>query len=664
MPFTYISTISLQMKRILAVVLMTCCGHLLYAANPQDSLQNILKSDISDSTRLRVLNELSFQTSEKNLSLSLEYADEGLKLADQLQDRVQKRQLLHLKALAHYKLGNYDMTLYFFRQVLSMFEQDNDQWGISRMLNNLGILYSDLDQHEMSLKYYEKSLSIKTQLNDSSTIPSTLCNIGFVHLKLKDPEKAKSYFKESLRMDQRMNNKKELAYSHESLGQAYTQEQNYDSALYCFNKSLELLQQEDSRYDQTAVLNRMAEVYLKKDMPEEAIQRLDTAVLFGEKIEARLRLKDSYALLAEAYSLLEDYKEAYHYHQKYIALKDSIFNDENLKKISDIESAYQIQKREKEIELLRKDAQISNLSLSQTQMVSYFLYIGLFVLFFMIVFLYQRNNIKNKSNNILRKRNEEIWLRNQNITSSINYAKTIQEAVLPQENRLAQHFPDSFVISRPRDIVNGDFFWFYPAQDFYLLAVVDCTGHGVPGAFMTLMANSFLNQIIIDNQIHSPALILKQLHLRLRNSLHNEQGFRISKDGLDLVICKINTNSRNITYASARRPLYYLEAEELSIFRGNKSTLGGPLSQIKDEIKEHEFTYRPGSCLYLFTDGITDQFGKKTNKKFLATRLKKMILRISTLTMRQQKKEIEETINDWQGPSEQTDDMLILGVRL
>lgn len=653
------------MKRIWAAFfLLCCCCHSLLATSPIDSLQNLLKSTIPDTLRLRALNELAYQTSETDVTLSLEYADAGLKLADQLQDQVQKRQILHLKGLSHYKLGNYDLTLYYFRQVLSMFEKENNEWGISKMLNNLGILYSDLNQPETSLRYYEKSLSIKVQLKDSASIPNTLCNIGLIYLDLDQAEKAKEYFKESLVIDRKLGNQKGLAFSYEYMGQAYSKQQEYDSALLAFKKSLELLEKEDSRYDQMDILNKIAGVYLKEGQPEEAIRKLETAVGFGEAINARLRLKDSYQLLAEAFSQSNDYKNAFLYHQKYIALKDSIFNEENLKKISDIESNYQIQKREKEIELLKKDAQISSLNMSRNQMVSYYLYIALFVFFSLAAFLYQRNNIKNKSNSILQKRNEEISTRNKHITSSITYAKTIQEAILPQENRLLNYFPDSFVLSRPRDIVNGDFFWFYPSEDFYLLAVVDCTGHGVPGAFMTMMANSLLNQTIIDNKIFSPGRILRQLHIRLQNSMHNEQGFRISKDGLDLVICRIDKTQKQITYASAKRPLYYLENEELTLYRGNKSTLGGPLSQLKEEFLEKSFPYSPGSSLYLFTDGLTDQFGEKSNKKFLPLRLRRLILQVHQLPMRQQKKAIEEKILDWQGQIEQTDDMLVLGLRL
>lgn len=652
------------MKRISAVLSVFLFWQQLLTASPIDSLQNLLKTSTNDSTRLLVLNELAFQTSETDVPLSLEYADEGLKLADKLDDIKQKRQILHLKGLAHYKLGNYDLTLYYFRQVLSMFEKEQNLKGISKMLNNLGILYSDLNQLETSLKFYERSLSIKNQLQDSASIPNTLCNIGLIHLSLHDADKAKEYFKRSLLMDREMKNFLGMALSYEYMGRAHFQQQKYDSALVSFHNSLELLEKEDSKYEITELLNKIAQVHLKLQEPEMAIRKLHTAIEYAEKIKARLRLKESYQLIAEAYSQSEDYKNAFHFHQKFIALKDSIFNEENLRKISEIETNYHIQKREKEIELLKKDAQLSSLHLSQNRMVRYYLYIGLFVLFFVIVFLYQRNKIKNRSNHILQKRNEEIWTKNKNITSSINYARSIQEAILPQENRLLLHFPDSFVLSRPRDIVNGDFFWFYPGSDFYLLAVVDCTGHGVPGAFITMMANSMLNQIIIDNRVSSPAQILQQLHQRLQNSMHNEKGFRISKDGLDLVICRIERSSRKITYASAKRPLYYLEDGNLSVYKGNKSTIGGPLSQAKEEFGEHDFHYSPGSCLYMFTDGLTDQFGEVANKKFLPRRLRKVVLQLCQLPMSQQKKTIEEILNQWQGQLEQTDDMLLLGVRL
>lgn len=651
------------MKRFWPILVFYFFSTTSWGAVGLDSLETLLQRPLPDSLRLQVLNELAFETSNNNLYLSLTYAEEGLELAEQLQDRNQKRQFLHLMGIAHYRLGNYDRTLHFFKQVLHMFEEEQDLSGIARMYNNLGILYSELGQYALSLKHYENSLAIKEELKDSSAITSTLSNIGLLHLEQKQYELARKCFTQSLAMDEQLRNTEGLVYTNENMGRLYSQQLQYDSALYFYNKSLNMLQEEEDLYERTTLLNSVSAIYLQTNKPREAIRSFEQALKHGKEVNARALLQESFKGLSEAYAQLQDYKNAFYFHQQYNQLKDSIFNEEKLKKISDIESTYQIQKREKEIEILRKDAQISSLTLSRRQMINYYLYSGLFISFGLFLFLYQQYKAKKKSHRLLEKQNTEISVRNANITSSINYAKTIQEAILPQEDLLRLYFSDSFALAKARDIVNGDFYWVFPQENFTLLAVVDCTGHGVPGAFMTVMANSLLNQVIVESQIHSPAQILEHLHRRLEQSLHTQEGFQLSKDGLDLVICRIEKDSQQIRYASAKRPIYHLCRGRLQVHKGNKTTLGGPLSQLDGGFRELSFAYETDSCLYFFTDGITDQFGEKSNKKFLHWRLKELLIQIHHLPMTQQKQHIEQALRHWQGRQEQTDDMLILGLR-
>ena len=194
------------MKRFWPILVFYFLSTAGLAASGLDSLQNLLNSPLPDSTRLKVLNELSFQASNNELYLCLTYAEEGLQLAEKLADRNQKRQILHLMGIAHYRLGNFDKTLHYFQQVLHMFEEDGDKAGIGRMYNNLGILYSELDQHTLSLRHYEQSLAIKRELNDSSEITSTLSNIGLLHLQQQKYELAKECFIQSLEMDEKLQN--------------------------------------------------------------------------------------------------------------------------------------------------------------------------------------------------------------------------------------------------------------------------------------------------------------------------------------------------------------------------------------------------------------------------------------------------------------------------
>ena len=654
------------MKVTCLFILLFWSNSCLYASsqNEVDSLQDLLHKKVPDSLRLQLLNELAFQTSTTDLTASLTYAEEGLALADSLKDRKQKRQILHLMGIAHHRLGNYDQTLFYFREVLRMFEEDKNLSGIGAMYNNLGILYSDLKNHKASLDFYQKALTLKQQLGDSSAITSTLSNIGLAYMELGQIDKAYQNFTRSLAIDQEMGNVEGQVYTCENIGKLFSKQQQYDSARIYYSKSLALLPEDGRDYERSLILNSLGQLYLSRNKTSEAINLLREAVYYGQKVQSKTGLKESYRMLAEASAKKMDYQEAFKWYQQYTSLKDSIFNEEKLKRISQIETNYQLAEREKEIDILRKDARINHLQLSRKQMINYYLYTGLFLFISVSFFLFFQFRAKKSSNQLLQQSNHAIAAKNNDITSSIQYARTIQEALLPQEKQLLSYFADAFVFCKARDIVNGDFYWSYKKNNLCLLAVVDCAGHGVPGALMTVMVNSLLNQIVIDKQIYSPVEILNQLKLYLQQNLHQGQEEEMTQEGLDLAICKIDMKEKQVTFASAKRPLYFVQHQEIRVYKGNKTNFGGPLSLATEHFREGSFYYLPGSCLYLFTDGLTDQFGELSDKKFMHWRLQKFIRESYELPMQQQKKKIAENIGQWQGRLEQTDDMLLLGLRL
>ncbi|EMR04817.1 tetratricopeptide repeat protein [Cesiribacter andamanensis] len=649
------------MKR-LCLLAVFVLGTFLSQASPVDSLQKALKFAPNDSVRLLLLDELTHQASQFNPHLSLEYAHQTIHLAEKLNHRKIKRQGLHALGLNHYRLGNYDKTLDYFRQVLRMFEEDGDQKGIARLHNNIGILYDELNQHEKALSYYYKALEVKRTIGDSTDVASTLCNIGFAYQNMGLPDKAHAHLMQALQIDLDADNKEGLIYTYQNLGKLYASLNKNDSALYYYQSSLALLDEHGSEYEQSEVLLSIGNIHLKRNLPRQARQAYEQALSHAIAIRARKVVKDCYHGLAMAYQKEENWRQSLHYFQEFENLKDSIFNEENIQKISEIESSYLVQRREKEIELLRKDARIQELNLSRNQMISYYLYSGLFLLFLMILFLYQQYKSKNSSNTLLKQHNKEIASRNTEITDSIRYAKTIQEALLPQEANLLHVFPKSFLYCEARDILNGDFFWIHEQNDLVVWAVVDCTGHGVPGALMTILANNLLNQIVKERGIMEPAHILAELNRSLQHNLQKD----LKEDlphSMDLGICLYGRNSGQLLFAGSRRSLYTLEGGELKIYQTPNPMIGSP-SEYEMGFRQLTLHPAPGSCLYLFTDGITDQFGGPNNKKFLHNRLQEVLRTMCGKGAYQQKEEIARALADWRQQEEQTDDMLLMGICL
>jgi len=265
---------------------------------------------------------------------------------------------------------------------------------------------------------------------------------------------------------------------------------------------------------------------------------------------------------------------------------------------------------------------------------------------------------------LLLNQKRELELKNTDVTDSINYAKRIQYAVLPQEETIYRSIPLSFIYYKPKDIVSGDFFWFHEInRDEYILVCADCTGHGVPGAFMTVIGSSLLNQTVIDNKIYSPSKILSELDNQINFTLKQQKDTSVSvQDGMDMTLIKVNKLKKEIIITAAKRPVIYIKNKELQEIKGSKFSIGGMRSGEK-LFNETIINFEEDDMLYLFTDGYIDQFGGEKAKKFSSKRLRELFLEIHKLPMLDQKNKIGKTITDWQGNLEQIDDMLVMGIK-
>ncbi|MBP9069436.1 MAG: SpoIIE family protein phosphatase [Bacteroidia bacterium] len=295
-----------------------------------------------------------------------------------------------------------------------------------------------------------------------------------------------------------------------------------------------------------------------------------------------------------------------------------------------------------------------------------------FCCFFLAVVINMYENYKNQflkelktSKSELEVKSKELEVKNRDVTDSINYAKRIQYAVLPQEETIYRSIPLSFIFYKPKDIVSGDFFWFHEInKEEYLLVCADCTGHGVPGAFMTVIGSSLLNQTVIDNKIYKPSDILQELDKLINFTLKQQKDHDVSvQDGMDLTLIKVNKTKKEVMITSAKRPVIFIRNKELTEIKASKFSLGG--MRTGDKIfKEEVINYQEDDLLYLFTDGYADQFGGEKAKKFSSKRLRELFLDIHRLPMTEQKQKMAKTTADWQGELEQIDDMLVIGIKL
>jgi serine phosphatase RsbU (regulator of sigma subunit) len=265
---------------------------------------------------------------------------------------------------------------------------------------------------------------------------------------------------------------------------------------------------------------------------------------------------------------------------------------------------------------------------------------------------------------VVMKQKTELEIQNLEITDSINYARRIQSSILPDLKRLKEHFKEAFVMFYPRDIVSGDFYWFDKLDDDkFVLVCADSTGHGVPGAFMSMIGSTLLQDIVSRQRITKPSEILTKLDKQIFSTLNQNLEIGVSNDGMDIIVCEFTLKNRHVRFASAMRPVLIVMGGESYYIKGNRASVGGQTVSEK-YFDDQEYYLNEGDSIYMFTDGLPDQFGGPEGKKMKIARLKNFIEDIHTLPVDQQEAAIAKYYIDWKGKYEQVDDILFMGVKV
>jgi serine phosphatase RsbU (regulator of sigma subunit) len=290
---------------------------------------------------------------------------------------------------------------------------------------------------------------------------------------------------------------------------------------------------------------------------------------------------------------------------------------------------------------------------------------GFILMLLLALFIFRSYQEKKKVNMIIAEQKALVEEKNKDITDSINYARRIQTAILPSEETMNRSLSDFFVFYQPKDIVSGDFYWFTEKTGKIIFAVADCTGHGVPGAFMSMIGNDLLTQIIIEKNILKPDLILSNLHEGVRNALKQDSSAD-TKDGMDIALVCIDFQNKSLSYAGALRPLWMIPkgTHTLTEYKADKFSIGGSYSSEQRIFTSHTISFNEGDSIYISSDGFADQFGGEKGKKFMTKNMKELLLSIYEKPMSEQKVILLDSFNKWKHGRHQVDDVLVAGIKL
>ena len=423
--------------------------------------------------------------------------------------------------------GIYDRAIAFYMKGLKIAEEINDHYSVAALNNNIGNVYYFEEKYTKAIEYYLKAYEMLKNIGDVKGSAMTLDNIGLIYSSLKQFEKALQYQTSALEIIKTLNDKQLLADSYMQLGGLYSEMKLHNKALEYFYKANTTYKETGTKYGLAQSGVNIGDVYRVKHQYKEAIAILNESYLMSKNIGSLGVSQSAAQNLYQTYEDMNDYKSAYKYYKEYVKLKDSVFNEESLDKINELSTKYETTQKLKEIEILTKDKELNATKLKQKNTLNTFLFSGIALVIALLSLLFYRFKEKQKANNLLEEKNNAIHeqkvlleKKQDEILDSINYAKRLQGAILLSEKDLGTHFKEIFVLYKPKDIVGGDFYWFSESEHHKILAVADCTEHGVPGGFMCMIGYESLQDVALRKEITTPSQALRSLDIKITDSLN------------------------------------------------------------------------------------------------------------------------------------------------
>jgi len=579
----------------------------------------------------------------------------SLEICESISDK--KSMPLNNIATSYFYLGNYEKALEYYIKALETAEKIGNKMRMINPSLGIGNVYKAMGRYKNALVYYKQTMAISKEAKSQTGLAKSLNAIGIIYEKLQNNDTALLYYQESLIINEKLGDKPAIALSLMNIGNIYLIAKNYDKALSNYERALQTNEETGNNDGVAKSLLNIGILYSQKNDTEKSLKYLKKGLALADSLKSKEILMEGNEELSEVYEKKEDYKNALIYYKSHTAIKDSLLNENNSKNMAEIQTKYETDKKEKEIELLTKDKSLQEAQLKTQNVVKNgSIAVSILLLLFALL-AYNRYRIKQKAN-------IEISQKNKEITESISYAKRIQTSFLTSERYIAQRLSDYFILYQPRNIVSGDFYWLMEKDSVLYVSTSDCTGHGIPGAFMSLISMGILNEIIYSkSHLKHTDEILNELRRIIILAVNPEGSSEEGKDGMDTVLCRFDFKKMELEYSAANNSFYIIRNGELLVFKPDKMPVGKHVG-LEKPFTRTVISLEKGDCIYTFSDGYVDQFGGPKGKKFQSKQLKELVLANYHKPMEVQKQILNKTLQQWKGDCEQVDDILVLGIRV
>lgn len=564
----------------------------------------------------------------------------------------------------YYYKANLAKAAEYFQECMRYGDEERDAYPMSRANMFLGNIHLDIDKPEISQEYYYRALAIRKQHMSLKSVAPVHNNLGLAFEGLDDSIKCLAHHDTAMSIRREVQDMLGVAQSKNNMATFHLNRGRYDLALEGYREAYAL------RIDYNAPASGHSESMINIGKAYEGLGDKQQALkyyLMGYKkgfANGNLTIiKRSTDKLRSLYSDLGDYKQALEMERLYHKTNDSMAGSEAREELQKLVLEYEFENRQRADSITRAQEAIQQDLIDQQKAAKQTfirnILIGSMAVVLLIAFLvFRAYRAKRKANEIISNQYDVLEMQKQEITDSINYARRIQNAILPPAVLMQQLLPEHFVLYLPKDIVSGDFYWVESVGDHVFFAAVDCTGHGVPGAFVSIVGHNALNRCINEFSLTQPAAILDKLNELVRSDF--QKGEKIN-DGMDISLAAMNKSTIQLQWAGANNPIYHVRNGELTETKGDKMPIGSYASENK--FTNHEIEFQKGDVIYLFTDGFADQFGGPKGKKFKSRPFKELLISIHQENMIDQQDRLHASFDAWRGELEQLDDVCVLGVK-
>lgn len=609
---------------------------------------------------------------------AMAYYNKSIKVAEEINDRSDIAECLSSLADIYNVEADYVKALEYYNKAVKIEKEEKDDANLDYSYVGMGNIYKEEKDYTNALNSYKVAMSIAQQVSDKGLYNSCLELIGEIYRDQGNYAEALNYYNKVIALANKIQDDDNLASAYYDMGEVYSMLQDKVEALEYYNRALNISRNNKSNQMIANCLYGMGEIYVKTGLVQKAKDFAEQSLKASQASHEPAGIQNAARLYSQATEKLGDYKTALAMHQLFTKMKDSISNIEEIKKFSTIEyksKEEQLQsEEEKTTAVFKAEADKNKAELKRQETLRY-AYIGGILLVLLFSGIVYRGLLQNKKKALIISRQKEeverqksfaeqqkalVDEKNKEIVDSINYAKRLQDAILPPVQMIEEHLPDSFILYKPKAIVAGDFYWMEKIGDEILIAAADCTGHGVPGAMVSVVCSNALNRAVKEFHLREPGEILDKVRELVVETF--ERSGSDVKDGMDISLCSLNTQTCEMKWSGANNPLWYMEDNQLKEIDPDKQPIG-KYDRIMP-FKTHRLKLKKGDTVYLFSDGFADQFGGEKGKKFKYRQIQNKIMELASASLKQQGEVLHRVFEDWKGMLEQVDDVLMIGIRL